>query len=94
MIPLRGSIPASGDLSPLSYLEGLMQGKPSVTAWTGNRSTGDRRIQRADHALAESSIAAIRLGAKEGLAIVNGTSLSVGVAALAMQEVHYQAALS
>lgn len=93
-IPLRGSISASGDLSPLSYLGGLMQGKPSITAWTGSRSTGDRRIQRADHALAESSITPIKLGAKEGLAIVNGTSLSAGVAALAMQEAHSQAALS
>ncbi len=93
-IPLRGSISASGDLSPLSYLGGLMQGKPSITAWTGSRSTGDRRIQRADHALAESSIAPIKLGAKEGLAIVNGTSLSAGVAALAMQEANCQAVLS
>ena len=93
-IPLRGSISASGDLSPLSYIGGLMQGKPSITAWTGNRSTGNRRIQQADRALAESSIAPIKLGAKEGLAIVNGTSLSAGVAALAMQEAHCQAVLS
>lgn len=93
-IPLRGSISASGDLSPLSYLGGLMQGSPSISAWTGSRSTGDRRTRRADHALAESSIAPIKLGAKEGLAIVNGTSVSAGVAALAMQEAHCQAALS
>ena len=93
-IPLRGSISASGDLSPLSYLGGLMQGNSSTTAWTGSRSTGDRRVQRADHALAESSIAPIKLGAKEGLAIVNGTSVSAGVAALAMQEAYCQAALS
>lgn len=93
-IPLRGSISASGDLSPLSYLGGLMQGKPSITAWTGVRFTGERRIQRADRALAESFIAPIKLGAKEGLAIVNGTSVSAGVAALAMQEAHCQAALS
>lgn len=71
-----------------------MQGKPSITAWTGSRSTGDRQIQRADRALAESSIAPIKLGPKEGLAIVNGTSVSAGVAALAMQEAHSQAVLS
>ena len=79
-IPLRGSISASGDLSPLSYIGGLLQGKPSITAWTG--PSGDRRIQRADHALREASIAPVKLGPKEGLAIVNGTSLSAGVAAL------------
>ena len=93
-IPLRGSISASGDLSPLSYLGDLMQGSSSTTAWTGSRSTGDRRIRRADHALRESSIAPIKLGPKEGLAIVNGTSVSAGVAALAMQEAHCQAVLS
>ena len=93
-IPLRGSISASGDLSPLSYLGGLMQGSPSITAWTGSRRTGDRQIKRADHALAESSVPPIKLGPKEGLAIVNGTSVSAGVAALAMQEAHCQAVLS
>ena len=80
VIPLRGSISASGDLSPLSYIGGLLQGKPSITAWTG--PLGDRRIQRADYALRESSITPVKLGPKEGLAIVNGTSLSAGVAAL------------
>ena len=93
-IPLRGSISASGDLSPLSYIGGLMQGKPSITVWTGSRSTGQRRIERADRALAELSIAPIKLGAKEGLAIVNGTAISAGVGALAMHEAHCQLAIS
>ena len=84
-IPLRGSISASGDLSPLSYIGGLLQGKQSITAWTG--PWGDRRIQRADHALRESSIPPVKLGPKEGLAIVNGTSLSAGVAALSIHGV-------
>ena len=94
MIPLRGSISASGDLSPLSYLGGLMQGKPSITAWTGSKSLGQRRIERADRVLAELSIVPVKLGAKEGLAIVNGTAISAGVGALAMHEAHFQAALS
>ena len=94
MIPLRGSISASGDLSPLSYLGGLMQGKPSITAWTGSKSLGQRRIDRADRVLAELSIVPVKFGAKEGLAIVNGTAISASVGALAIHEAHCQAALS
>lgn len=93
-IPIRGSISASGDLSPLSYVAGVMQGKPTLSVWTGSRSTGHRRIERANVALAEANITPIKLGAKEGLAIVNGTAISAAVAALALHEVHCQATLS
>lgn len=93
-IPIRGSISASGDLSPLSYIGGVMQGKSTLTTWAGDRSTGQRRIVKANLALAEANIKPIVLGAKEGLAIVNGTAISAGVAALAMHEIHAQAILS
>jgi phenylalanine ammonia-lyase len=93
-IPIRGSISASGDLSPLSYVSGVMQGKPTLTVTAGSGLTGDRRIVRVDVALAEANITPVKLGAKEGLAIVNGTAISAGVAALAMREAHRQAALS
>lgn len=93
-IPIRGSISASGDLSPLSYIGGVMQGKPSLTVWAGNRRTGKRRIVKANLALAEAQISPVKLSAKEGLAIVNGTAISTGVAALAMHEAHSLAILS
>ena len=93
-IPIRGSISASGDLSPLSYVAGVMQGKPTLTAWAGSRENGQRGIVRADVALAEAELLPIKLGAKEGLALVNGTAFSTAVAALAMHEAHCQAALA
>lgn len=93
-IPIRGSISASGDLSPLSYIGGVMQGKPSLTVWAGNRRTGKRRIVKANLALAEANISPVKLSAKEGLATVNGTAISAGVAALAMHEAHSLAILS
>lgn len=93
-IPIRGSISASGDLSPLSYVGGVMQGKSTVTAWIGDRSPGARYMVRADVALATHSINPVKLGAKEGLAIVNGTAISAGVGALAMHEALCQTALS
>ena len=85
-VPIRGSISASGDLSPLAYVGGVLQGKPSLSVWTGNRTNGQRRVERADIALAEVCIDPIVLGAREGLALVNGTSVSSAVAALAMHE--------
>ena len=93
-IPLRGSISASGDLMPLSYIAGTLLGKPTLTVSATDRDTGARRIITADVALAESSIRPITLGPKEGLAIVNGTAVSTGVGALAIHEAHGLATLS
>ncbi|KAI1439076.1 L-Aspartase-like protein [Xylaria sp. CBS 124048] len=87
LIPLRGSISASGDLSPLSYIGGVLQGKNYVSAFVGPRDQdGQRRLVRADVALKEANLEPIRVLAKEGLAIVNGTAVSAGVAALAAYE--------
>ena len=94
-IPVRGSISASGDLSALAWIGALMQGKTSATAFCGPRDfEGARRVTRADVALSEAGIAPITLHAKEGLAIVNGTAVSAGVAALAAHESLHLAALS
>ena len=91
-IPLRGSISASGDLMPLSYIGGTLEGKRGVTVWAGSRA--HRRIATADVALKESSLEPIRLGPKEGLAIINGTAVSTGVGALAMHDANSIAVLS
>lgn len=94
-IPVRGSISASGDLSALAWIGAVMQGKTSATAFSGSRDIeGARRVIRADVALSEAGIAPISLHAKEGLAIVNGTAVSAGVAALAAHESLHLAALS
>ena len=92
LTPLRGSISASGDLSPLSYIGGTMQGKPNLLVWDGDHS--NRRTIRADLALANKSIPKVRLGPKEGLAIVNGTAASTSVGALVMHEAMGQAAFA
>lgn len=66
LMPLRGSISASGDLSPLSYIAGAMQGAPGLSVYAGSRGRGERRCVRADKALAEAGIKPIQLGPKEG----------------------------
>ena len=94
-IPVRGSISASGDLSALAWISALIQGKTSATAFSGPRDfEGARTVTRADVALSKAGIAPISLHPKEGLAIVNGTAVSTGVAALAAHESLHLAALS
>ena len=93
-IPLRGSISASGDLSPLAYIAGLLEGKPTVTAWVGTQTSGQRCLKSAKDALAEQGIAPLNLNPREALALVNGTSVSAGLAALVMHEAVHLASLS
>ncbi|KAL8871208.1 MAG: hypothetical protein Q9174_002910 [Haloplaca sp. 1 TL-2023] len=93
MIPLRGSISASGDLSPLSYVAGTIQGKPTIGVHYGSESGGYSEMN-AEKALGLAGVVPVTLTAKEGLAIVNGTAVSAGVAALALWETHNLAVVS
>ncbi|KID59573.1 Phenylalanine aminomutase L-beta-phenylalanine forming [Metarhizium brunneum] len=79
MVPLRGSISASGDLSPLSYLGGLLEGNPDI--WVRYVKDGVPQLVTASAALSTLNIREIHLQPKEGLAIMNGTSVSVALAA-------------
>ncbi|PYH94904.1 phenylalanine ammonia-lyase [Aspergillus ellipticus CBS 707.79] len=92
-VPLRGSISASGDLNPLSYVGGAMQGHPSIHVWKRDQNS-QCHVKGADVALSESSIQPVRLHAKEGLAIVNGTATSAAVGSLALHETLGLAAMS
>ena len=73
-IPSQGSVGASGDLVPLSYLGATLCGQREV--WYGGH------IVDAASALAQAGLKPIALEAKEGLAIVNGTSVMTGLAAI------------
>ncbi|KAJ8062945.1 hypothetical protein OCU04_008192 [Sclerotinia nivalis] len=88
-IPLRGRISASGDLMPLSYIGGALTGSCKTLVWT---KLG--RISTAGIALKEVSLEPIILGAKEGLAIVNGTSVSAGIATLVLHDANCLVILS
>lgn len=94
LLPLRGSISASGDLMPLSYIGGAIQGDSGIRVWARDTHDGRRRVTTADVALRESSITPIELAPKEGLAIINGTAVSTGVAALVMHDANCLGAVS
>lgn len=94
LIPIRGSISASGDLMPLSYIGGVLQGDPGIRVWARSAHDGRRRVTTADVALRDSSMTPIDLKPKEGLALINGTAVSTSVAALAMHDANCLAVTS
>ncbi|MEV4257292.1 aromatic amino acid ammonia-lyase [Spirillospora sp. NPDC049652] len=77
-IPERGSVGASGDLVPLSYLARMLTGEGEVIF-------AGRRMPAAD-ALAQAGLTPLPLQSKEGLALVNGTSFMSAYAVLAAAE--------
>jgi histidine ammonia-lyase len=77
-IPERGSVGASGDLTPLSYLAAALTGEGTL------RCQG--RALDAGEAIQAGGLSPVALHAKEGLALVNGTSFMAGYAALAVAE--------
>jgi histidine ammonia-lyase len=78
VVPSRGSVGASGDLAPLAHLALVLIGE-------GFAQVGDDpAVLTGQAALARTGIAAVDLGPKEGLALINGTQASTAVAALAV----------
>lgn len=92
LVPLRGSISASGDLCPLSYLAGALEGNSDVRVWTGPSHA--RTPITADIALRNLNITPISFGPKETLAILNGTAVSAAVGCLALHQADNLALLS
>lgn len=93
-IPLRGSISASGDLIPLSYIAAALQGSPDSQVWIEDKRGNSRCRISASEAISKFSLGSLSLRPKEGLAIVNGTAVSAGVGALALHDTHCLAVLS
>ena len=86
VVPAQGSLGASGDLAPLAHLVIPMSeplpGDPQVPGATGFCDYDGLRMTGAD-AMAAAGIARVRLGPKEGVALINGTSITAAAAALA-----------
>ncbi|WP_140718648.1 histidine ammonia-lyase [Pseudomonas sp. Hp2] len=87
VVPCQGSVGASGDLAPLSHMAAAMIG-------TGEAFLRGERMPAAD-ALRQAGLAPLVLGAKEGLALLNGTQFSTAYALAGLFEIEavFQAAL-
>ncbi|MFZ6657749.1 HAL/PAL/TAL family ammonia-lyase [Undibacterium sp. TJN19] len=81
LIPSEGSVGASGDLTPLSYLAAVLCGEREV--WRNGMQVP------AAQALHEAGIKPLRLRPKEGLAIMNGTAVMTALACLAYDRASY-----
>lgn len=76
VIPVQGSVGASGDLAPLAHMAAVMIGE-------GEAQIGSKRMSGAD-ALKTARLTPIILQAKEGLALLNGTQFSTACALAAL----------
>ncbi len=76
-IPEEGSVGASGDLTPLSYLAALVVGEREASL--------QGRVLPAAQALAELDLEPLVLAQKESLAIMNGTAVMTALACLAFE---------
>ena len=81
LIPSEGSVGASGDLTPLSYLAAVLCGEREV--WR------DGVQVPAAQALREAGITPLKLRPKEGLAIMNGTAVMTALACMAYDRADY-----
>jgi histidine ammonia-lyase len=72
VIPAQGSVGASGDLAPLSHLSLPLIGEGEAF-FEGVRMPGGQALERA-------GLKPLQLGAKEGLALINGTQVSTALA--------------
>ena len=86
LIPQEGSVGASGDLTPLSYVAAVLAGEREVM-YQGQH-------QPARDVLARLDIEPLTLKPKEGLAIMNGTAAMTGLACLAYRRAEYLSQLA
>jgi len=72
VVPSQGSVGASGDLAPLAHMAAALIGEGEIEI--------GGIVMPAAQALAEAGLTPVVLGAKEGLALINGTQFSTALA--------------
>jgi len=78
VIPMHGSVGASGDLAPLAHAALVLMGE-------GEAFVEDARMSGAD-ALKRAGLKPLELGPKEGVALINGTQVMTAIGCLALHD--------
>ncbi|MCZ4337921.1 HAL/PAL/TAL family ammonia-lyase [Shewanella colwelliana] len=86
VIPEEGSVGASGDLTPLSYLAAVLVGERDVIYQGQRQSTAE--------VYSKLGIIPLKLRPKEGLALMNGTAVMTALACLAYDRAQYMAKMA
>ncbi|CAG1993120.1 unnamed protein product [Fusarium graminearum] len=84
LVPIRGTISASGDLMPMSYIAGAVTGNPDIFVQVGKGTSA--KVMPSDKALQQNGLSPSGLGPKEALGLINGTAPSVSLASLVLHE--------
>lgn len=80
LVPEKGSVGASGDLAPLAHLFLPLIGLGEVV-WKGERMETGKLLQ-------ETGLSPLKMGPKEGLALINGTQFILAHAVSAVARMH------
>jgi len=78
VIPMHGSVGASGDLAPLAHAALVLVGEGEAT-FEGRRMSGAEALKRAD-------LKPLELAPKEALALINGTQVMSAIGCLALHD--------
>ena len=86
LIPEEGSVGASGDLTPLSYIAGALIGERDVL--------GDGKVKPSAEVFRQLGLTPYVLRPKEALALMNGTAVMTAIACLNYAQADYLTQLS
>ncbi|MFI5265051.1 MAG: histidine ammonia-lyase, partial [Candidatus Kapaibacterium sp.] len=91
VIPSRGSVGSSGDLAPLAHLALALTGEGMISI---PNTDGSRKTIDTAEALKLFKVTPLRLEAKEGLALINGTQMMSAIGSLALDKAKRLAGLA
>jgi histidine ammonia-lyase len=78
VVPMRGSVGASGDLAPLAHMALTLIGEGDAM-WRGERMPAGECLERA-------GLTPLRLEAKEGISLLNGTQAMLAIGCLVLHD--------